>query len=404
MEKIIRKEYLDWLIRGKDKQIIKVVSGIRRCGKSTMFEIFRSHLLKTGVSEEQIISINFEDVDFEQLDDYKKLYEYIKPLLNTNKMNYIFLDEIQHVADYQKAVDSLFIKEYCDVYITGSNAYFMSGELATLLSGRYIELQMLPLSFSEFSLGLKGDRATLSITEKFNLYLEYGSFPYLLKHELFNADGMEYLNGLHNSVILNDVVARKKINDVTSLKNVVKFIFHNIGNITSISKISNTLKSGGRNIDSKTISKYLEGLCDSLLLYETPKYNIKGKDYLTTANKYYVADIGLRNLLIKGTDNDIGHVMENLAFLELKRRGYSVYVGKIDSFEVDFVAIKGTDIEYYQISATTLDPSTLERELKPFSKLRDNYPKYLLTLDTIAPVANYEGVKKMNFIDWLLGE
>ncbi len=402
MKNIVRAEYLDWLIRNKDKQIIKVVSGIRRCGKSTMFDVFKEHLMNSGVSNEQIISINFEDVDFEHLDDYKKLYEYIKPLLNPDKMNYIFLDEIQNVRDYQKAVDSLFIKEYCDVYITGSNAYFMSGELATLLSGRYIELKMLPLSFAEFCSGLKGDRTSLSESEKFNLYLRYGSFPYVTKHELFNSDGMEYLSGLYNSVILNDVVARKKISDVSSLRSVTQFIFHNIGNITSITKIANTLKSGGRNTDSKTISKYLEGLCDSLLVYETPRYNIKGKEYLTAPNKYYVSDIGLRNLLVKGTDTDIGHVIENIAFLELGRRGYSVCVGKIDDLEVDFIATKGDDTHYYQISATTLDPNTLERELKPFSKIADHYPKYLLTLDTIHPNANYNGVKKINFIDWLL--
>ncbi len=402
MSNIIRKEYLDWLIRNKDKQIIKVVSGIRRCGKSTMFNIFKNHLLDNGVCESQIISINFEDIDFEHLNDYKKLYDYIKPLLNSKKMNYIFLDEIQHVENYQKAVDSLFIKEYCDVYITGSNAYFMSGELATLLTGRYIELHMLPLSFLEFCLGLNGDRANLSTNDKFNLYLEYGAFPYVSKHELFGSDGMEYLSGLYNSVILNDVVARKKINDVSSLKSVVKFIFHNIGNITSINKIANTLKLSGRNTDSKTISKYVEGLCESLIVYETPKYNIKGKEYLTSANKYYVADIGLRNLLIKGSDTDIGHIIENIAFLELKRRGYDVCVGKIDTLEVDFVATKGTTVEYYQISATTLDPKTLERELKPFTKIADNYPKYLLTLDTILPNADYNGVQKRSLIDWLL--
>ena len=403
MVQIQRKQYLDFLIRYKEEQIIKVVTGVRRCGKSTLFELYRDYLLTNGVNSSQIIMINFEDVEYEDLLDYRALYNYIKEQLLRDKMNYIFLDEIQHVAEYEKAVDSLFIKKNCDVYITGSNAYFLSGELATQLSGRYIELSMLPLSFKEFCQGLSDSK--MSNTEKFNLYLEIGAFPFILSHGYRRKEAREYLQGIYDTVLLNDVVKRKKITDVTMLKNVTKFLMHNIGNRFSPTKIANTMKSSGNPIDQKTVNRYIEGLTECLMFYEATRYNIKGKQILTQQNKYYTADIGLRNILVRNSESDIGHILENIVYLELIRRGYEVYVGQLDdNSEIDFVTIDGENVAYYQVSASTLDEKTLERELAPYKKVKDNYPKYLLTLDEVFREANYEGIQKLNVIDWLLKE
>ena len=403
MVQIHRKQYLDFLIRYKEEQIIKVVTCVRRCGKSTLFELYRDYLLTNGVNSSQIIMINFEDVEYEDLLDYRALYNYIKEQLLPDKMNYIFLDEIQHVAEYEKAVDSLFIKKNCDVYITGSNAYFLSGELATQLSGRYIELSMLPLSFKEFCQGLSDSK--MSNTEKFNLYLEIGAFPFILSHGYRRKEAREYLQGIYDTVLLNDVVKRKKITDVTMLKNVTKFLMHNIGNRFSPTKIANTMKSSGNPIDQKTVNRYIEGLTECLMFYEATRYNIKGKQILTQQNKYYTADIGLRNILVRNSESDIGHILENIVYLELIRRGYEVYVGQLDdNSEIDFVTIDGENVAYYQVSASTLDEKTLERELAPYKKVKDNYPKYLLTLDEVFREANYEGIQKLNVIDWLLKE
>lgn len=402
MQLIPRKEYLDWLCRWRDKQIIKVVSGVRRCGKSTLFTLFKQNLLKQGVGEKQIISINFEAMEFEALQDYHTLYQYINDRLQQDCKNYIFLDEVQHCTEYQKAVDSLFIKDNCDIYLTGSNAYFMSGELATVLSGRYVELKMLPLSFKEFVSSFAPENVDISIQEKFNLYLNYGSFPFLARYNSFDSDAYNYLRDVYNTIILNDIVKRLKITDVNALDKVTKFIADNIGNIVSINKIANTLKSGGKSIDNKTVEKYLQGLVDALFLYKAPRFNIKGKQLLTNMPKYYIVDIGMRNILIRNKESDIGHIIENLAYLELMRRGYDVYVGDIDKGEVDFVAIKNNQTEYYQISATTLNPDTLARELAPLQSVQDNYPKYLLTLDELFGEANYDGIQKKNLIKWLL--
>ena len=393
---------MDWLCRWRGKQIIKVVSGVRRCGKSTLFTLFKQNLLKQGVGEKQIISINFEAMEFEALQDYHTLYQYINDRLQQDCKNYIFLDEVQHCTEYQKAVDSLFIKDNCDIYLTGSNAYFMSGELATVLSGRYVELKMLPLSFKEFISSFTLENVDISIQEKFNLYLNYGSFPFLARYNSFDSDAYNYLRDVYNTIILNDIVKRLKITDVNALDKVTKFIADNIGNIVSINKIANTLKSGGKSIDNKTVEKYLQGVVDALLLYKAPRFNIKGKQLLTNMPKYYIVDIGMRNILIRNKESDIGHIIENLAYLELMRRGYEVYVGDIDKGEVDFVAIKNNQTEYYQISATTLNPDTLARELAPLQSVQDNYPKYLLTLDELFGEANYNGIQKKNLIKWLL--
>jgi len=410
MIRIDRKEYLDFLVKSKDRQIIKVVSGVRRCGKSTLFEIYKDFLLENGVAKNQIISINFEDMDYEELTDYKKLYEYIKSKMIEDKRNYIFLDEIQHVDKFEKVVDSLFIKENTDLYITGSNAYFMSSELATLLSGRYIELKMLPLSFKEYyqakleyeKLEQKENRISKTLIQYYNEYIVNSSFPYTLQLDSDLKNIHEYLSGIYNSVLLKDIVARLKISDVMKLESVVKYIFDNIGNLTSLSKIANTLTSMGRKTDAKTIEKYIRGLTDSLLVHEVSRYNIKGKEFLSTLSKYYVADLGLRQMILGNRNIDMGHILENVIYLELLRRKGNVYVGQFDKNEIDFVVINSNEIEYYQVALTVLDENTLKRELDAFKNIKDNYPKYLITLDDVMVNTDYDGIKVVNALEWLL--
>ena len=411
MIRIDRKEYLDFLVKSKDRQIIKVVSGVRRCGKSTLFEIYKDFLLENGVEKNQIISINFEDMDYEELTDYKKLYEYIKSKMIGDKKNYIFLDEIQHVDKFEKVVDSLFIKENTDLYITGSNAYFMSSELATLLSGRYIELKMLPLSFKEYyqakleyeKMEQKENRTLKTLIQYYNEYIVNSSFPYTLQLDSDLKNIHEYLSGIYNSVLLKDIVARLKISDVMRLESVVKYIFDNIGNLTSLSKIANTLTSMGRKTDAKTIEKYIRGLTDSLLVHEVSRYNIKGKEFLSTLSKYYVADLGLRQMILGNRNIDMGHILENVIYLELLRRKGNVYVGQFDKNEIDFVIVNSNEIEYYQVALTVLDENTLKRELDTFKNIKDNYPKYLITLDDVMVNTDYDGIKVVNALEWLLG-
>ena len=410
MIRIDRKEYLDFLVKSKDRQIIKIVSGVRRCGKSTLFEIYKDFLLENGVAKNQIISINFEDMDYEELTDYKKLYEYIKSKMIGDKKNYIFLDEIQHVDKFEKVVDSLFIKENTDLYITGSNAYFMLSELATLLSGRYIELKMLPLSFKEYyqakleyeKLEQKENRTSKTLIQYYNEYIVNSSFPYTLQLDSDLKNIHEYLSGIYNSVLLKDIVARLKISDVMRLESVVKYIFDNIGNLTSLSKIANTLTSMGRKTDAKTIEKYIRGLTDSLLVHEVSRYNIKGKEFLSTLSKYYVADLGLRQMILGNRNIDMEHILENIIYLELLRRKDNVYVGQFDKNEIDFVVINSNEIEYYQVALTVLDENTLKRELDAFKNIKDNYPKYLITLDDVMVNTDYDGIKVVNALEWLL--
>ena len=395
---IIRNEYLEQLISFRDKQLIKIVTGIRRCGKSTLLEMFRDELLNNGVFEQQITTINFEDAEFEDLMERKALYAYIKERLLPDKMNYIFLDEIQHVDEWQRVVDSLFIKKNCDVYITGSNAYLLSGELATLLSGRYVEIKMLPLSFSEY-MSVLPDRSDL--TRKYGTYLQNSSFPYTLELNK-PKDIRAYLDGIYTSVVLKDVVKRKKIADVSALESVIHFMFDNIGNPCSAKKIADTLTSGGRKISAHTIDNYLSALCDSFILYKAVRYDIKGKQHLKTGEKYYIADIGLRYYLLGSQKADMGRSLENVVYLELLRRRYDVRIGKVGNAEVDFIATNENGIEYYQVSLTVRDESTLIRELKPLDSISDHNPKFLLTLDE-DPEASHNGIRQINVLDWLLG-
>ncbi len=397
---IQRDEYLDFLMSWKDKQIIKVISGIRRCGKSTLFELFCTRLQNDSVLPEQIIMLNFEDAENEELCDYKKLYEFVKSKMLPDKMNYIFLDEIQHVPNFEKAVDSLFIKKNTDVYITGSNAYFMSSELATLLSGRYVELKMLPLSFKEYVSAFDDNR---SLEDLYKDYVYNSSFPYTV--ELNSRRNIyAYLDGLFNTIVLNDIVQRKRINDPLMLKSVIKFMFDNIGNPCTAKKISDTMTSKGRKISNHTVENYLEGLTDSLLMYRVSRYDIKGKEHLQLLDKYYIADVGLRYYLLGTANADMGHILENVVYLELIRRGYRVYVGKNASAEVDFVAqdIDG-NTEYYQVSWSVRDEQTLKRELGALESIPDHNPKYILTMDNDPPVS-YNGIRQKYVLEWLLGK
>ena len=396
---IERKEYLDKLISWKDKRIIKIVTGVRRCGKSMLLKIYQNYLKNQGIDENQIIAINFEDLDYEELTDYKKLYAYLKERLIEGKMTYIFLDEIQNVENFPKVLDSLYIKEYVDIYVTGSNAYMLSSEIATMISGRYVQIEMLPLSFKEYveSTGSMNDRGI-----KYAEYLQNSSFPYTLELKNQPEQIREYLEGIYNTIVVKDIVSRKKVTDTMMLKSVLRFVFDNIGNPLSSKKIADTMTSEGRKIDTRMVEKYLEAFSESYIIYQAKRYNIKGKQYLKTLEKYYVVDIGLRYMLLGNRQVDAGHILDNIVYLELLRRGYEVYVGKIDTFEVDFVAQKSQEMIYYQVALSVHDEKILQRELRPLQAIRDHYPKMILTMDE-EPEEQYDGIRRINARDWLLG-
>lgn len=389
-----RFEYLEKLKRMKDLQVIKVISGVRRCGKSTLLLQFQGYLRECGVGEAQIISLNFEDVANEPLLDYHALHQFVINRLVPGRMTYVFLDEIQAVPEFQKAVDSLFIRENVDVYITGSNAHMLSGELATLLSGRYLEIRMLPLSFREYFELTGGSRR-----EAWNAYFQNGGFPYAAQ---IADSGIrnDYLSGIFHTVLLKDIVSRKKIQDVPLLESVVRFLFSNVGSMVSSKKISDSLTSYGRRTTSVTVENYIEALMESFILYKAGRYDIKGKQHLKSLEKYYLVDVGFRNVLLGGRNADIGHILENIVYLELLRKGYDVSIGKIGEQEIDFVADRRGDRIYCQVAATTLDPATFAREIAPLKKVADNYPKFIITMDEI-PI-NEDGIRQVNIIDFLL--
>ena len=389
-----RKQYMEKLIKMKDKKIIKVVTGIRRCGKSTLLFMFRDYLKECGVDESQIISVNFEDIANEPLLDYRKLHEYVTKRLNPDKMTYVFLDEIQNVPEYQKAVDSLFIKDNVDVYITGSNAQMLSGELATLLSGRYIEISMLPLSFAEYYEMVGGDKR-----DAWNNYFKNGGFPYAVAIEDEDIR-RDYLLGIYNTVLLKDVVARKRISDIPLLESVIRFLFDNIGSIVSSKKIADSLTSYGRKTTSITVENYIEALTGAFVLYKAGRYDVKGKIHLKSLEKYYLVDVGLRRMLLGDKNADIGHILENIVYLELLRRGYTVDIGKVDDKEIDFIASIGGDRIYYQVAASILDPVTFAREIAPLKKVFDHYPKFIISMDEL-PMSE-DGIKQINIVDFLL--
>lgn len=399
MERIERRDYLDKLIAFKDKKLIKVITGIRRCGKSTIMEIFRDWLLNNGVSPEQILYLNFEDYDNIELRNPLALHQYIKPLILSDKPTYIFFDEIQHVKDFPDIINSINLKPNVDLYVTGSNAYMLSNEIATLLSGRYVEIAMLPLSFKEYVQGCGGSD---NLEKAYTNYITQSSFPYTLALDR-PKDITDYLNGVYNTVVMKDIISRKKIQDVMMLESVIRFVADNIGNMLSTKRIADIMTADGRKIDQKTEEKYLTSLCETFFVYEAKRYNVKGKQLLKTLGKYYLVDVGLRRMLLGGRSFDAGRLLENVVYLELLRRQKSVYIGKIDNLEVDFVAIDENDIVYYQVAATVRDEATLKRELSSLQQINDQYPKYILTLDE-DPEADYDGIKRINALKWLMGE
>lgn len=394
---IARDEYLQKLIDLRDTDLIKIVTGIRRCGKSTLFKLYQDYLKSNGVSDEQIISINFEDLAYEELLNYRSLYDNVKSRLVPEKMNYVFLDEIQAVNQFQKAADSLYIQDNVDLYITGSNASLLSGDLATLLSGRYVEIAMMPLSFKEY---VSAQTDNSSISELYSKYRKNSSFPGAI--EISSRSKLrEYLSGIYNTIVLKDIVARYNIQDVSMLDSIIRFMFDNIGNICSSRKIAGALASSGRKVSANTVERYLSAMINSYILYQARRYDLKGKQYLASGEKYYVADIGLRNYLLGDKTADLGHILENIVFLELLRRGNEVYVGKVGNSEVDFIAVGEEGTVYYQVAATVREELTLKRELAPLDMIQDHNPKYLLTLDDDPPMF-HNGIRQVNALDWLL--
>jgi len=397
---IERNEYLDLLKRFKNKDLIKVVTGIRRCGKSTLFDLYINYLKEIKIEDSQIININLEDPKYD-FKDYKDLYDYVNEKIIDNREYYVFLDEVQNVPKFQKAVDGLYIKKNVDLYITGSNAYILSGELATLLSGRYIEIKMLPLSFKEY-LSVFSDKS-VSVDRMFLNYMRNGGMPGNIGILETNPNDLDkYLDGIFSTVVYKDIMARNNINDKILLENVIKFIYDSIGSPISTKKISDTLTSKGVPTSNHTVENYITAFLESFLIYKAERFDVKGKNLLVRDYKYYSVDTGLRSYLLgKKSDSDMGHILENIVYLELLRRGYKVYVGKIDDLEVDFVAMNREGIKYYQVALSTRDEKVLERELKSLQKTGDHYPKYLLTLDMDLD-SDYNGIVKKNVVDWLL--
>ncbi|MGO2939592.1 MAG: ATP-binding protein [Pseudolactococcus laudensis] len=391
---IRRETYLSDLERLKDKRFIKVLTGVRRSGKSTLLALFQEQLITDQVSQTQIQSYNFEDLALADYLDYRKLYEKITDNLQADQKNYIFLDEIQMVPEFERVLDSLFIKENVDLYVTGSNAYMLSGELATLLSGRYVELKVYPLSFVEFFSALGGDKATV-----FQRYLEFGGFPYVteIPDELTYRD---YISGIVNTVLIKDVLQRKQRSDATLVEQLAKYLTDSSGSLVTIKKIADTLTSMGQKTTSDTVSTYLSGFQEAYLFFRADRYDIAGKKYLSINSKYYPVDQSLRKVLLGNKRPNFGHRLEGVVYLELLRRGYQVFIGNIGEFEIDFVAQKNGVTEYYQVSLTVEDDRTYQREVRPFQSIQDNYRKILLTMDNGR--YNQEGIEQLNIIDWLL--
>lgn len=396
---IQRTIYLEALKTWRDKQVIKVVTGVRRCGKSTLFQQYINLLLTNGVQQENIIYINLEDLGFERLLDYRELYTYIAERLSTSANTYVFLDEVQQCKNFEKAVDSLYLRENVDIYITGSNANLLSGELATLLSGRYVLIEMLPLSFKEFAASCG---TAESVRECFNRYLRFGSFPFLTQLEGTESAFRAYIEGIYSTILVKDIASREGIADISLLEDITRFLSSSIGSPISAKRISDSINASGRKISVNTVDKYLKALTESFIFYRADRFDVKGRNLLKTLSKYYIVDTGLRNYLLPPSSLDLGHQIENIVFLELLRRNFRVNVGKVGDREVDFVASDKNQSIYFQVATTVMAEDTLKRELDAFRAIPDNFPRVLLTLDDIPSYANHDGVHQVYLLDWLL--
>ncbi|MDR2832801.1 MAG: ATP-binding protein [Streptococcaceae bacterium] len=394
-QKYFRKSYIQRLMKHKNKDYIKVITGIRRAGKSELLKQFQQELIKEGVLENEIVHLNFEDLANERFLDYRLLHEYILDKTQDDSQYYLFLDEIQLVEDFQKVINSLNLRENLDLYITGSNAHIFSGELSTLIAGRYVEIPVFPFSFKEFYDFLGGDKK-----ESFQLYLEKGGLPYAIKID-DEQTYLDYVNGVVSTILIKDIMSRRKLTDSLLLESISKFLFSNIGNLITIKKISDTLTSQNRKTTSPTVESYVSGLLDSLIIHKVDRYDIWGKKYLQINSKFYVSDLAFKNVYLGKRRVNLGHDLENIVYLELLRRGYDVFIGNLHAQEIDFVAQKGDEKLYIQVAATVLDPATFEREIRPLKKLTmDNFPKLLLTLDDYS--LGEDGINQVNVIDWLL--
>lgn len=399
---IDRKIYIKKLETYKDTEFIKVITGIRRCGKSSILKLFMEKILEKD-NTANIIYMNFESFEFDDIKDYKDMYKKIQEKIKKQKKNYIFLDEVQRVEEWEKCVNSLTVDFDTDIYITGSNAYLLSSELSTYLSGRYIEIKMLPLSFKEF-LDFSNFKKDSSLDEKFNEYLKYGGMPSVIKLNNENDLYENAIKGIYNTVFMKDVIEKNKLVDAMLLEKVLKFLMSNIGSLISSKKIADYLTSQGTKVTHNTIINYLTMLENAYIIYKAPRYDIKGKEILKTLEKYYIIDTGIRNVILGFRNSDYGHIIENVVYFELLRRGYDVNIGKTDSLEVDFIATKADEKKYFQVTLSMLDESVKERELKPLRNIKDNFEKVVISLDKMYNTTLEDGIKVKELKEFLLEE
>lgn len=405
-ELINRPEYLNQLIQNKDVDLVKIVTGIRRCGKSSLLDLFHQHLLNHGVADSNIIHMNLESLRYRDLKDYLVFYDYVSERIAKSEKTYLIFDELQVIEHWEKAIESFRLDFDVDIYITGSNAYLLSTEFSTLLSGRYVEIRMLPLSFKEF-LDFYEFAPDISIEEKFQKYLQFGGMPILREYRFNEARSIQALEGIYSTVILRNILQRNTQSNQGLLHKLMLFLCSNIGSITSPSSIGNVLSNEGniegkgKKIASQTVEKYISMLRSAFIFYSVERYDVKGKQLLKTLGKNYIIDLGFRNMLLGYRDADRGHIIENIVFLELIRRDYHVYIGKFKETEIDFVAEKPNDKLYIQVTESMLSPETRERELRPLQMIPDNYEKIVLSMDRNY-ITSYDGIKSLNLIDWLL--
>lgn len=398
---IQRELYLQKLATFRDQPLIKVITGMRRAGKSTLLLLYAEYLQAQGVPADHIISLNLESLEHEGLRDYRALYRYLQQEIAGRQQVYLLLDEIQAVDGWERVVNTLFEAGAADIYVTGSNAQMLSSEISTLLAGRYVEIAVFPLSFREYMLFLpEAERADRE--RAFQRYLQYGGLPVIPRLPQTDDTIGLFLSGIYNTVLVKDIVQRNAVRDPQLLEQLTRFLADSIGSPISTQRISGYLISQGHKTSGITIDNYLRMLGEAFIFYRAQRYDIKGKAYLKTQEKYYIVDPGLRNALLGFRSGDYGHTLENVVYLELLRRGYRVSIGKLGALEVDFIAERMGEKAYYQVAASVLDEHTLQRELTPLQKIPDQYPKYLLTMDR-SYIKDYEGIRNVNIIDFLLG-